>query len=136
VDKHLKAILERDSEGIRNIYSAYQDKIVRYVVDNSGNVAEGEDIFQEAIIIIFKQVREQKLQLTVPFYTYLYAVAKKLWLKKLRKNKQTIVTFPDELEYIDEHHLDQIILEEERYRLYRSKFRLLSDQCQQLMRLF
>ena len=136
IDKYLKAIVEKDQRGIKSIYDDFQARIIKYVKENNGTGIEGEDIFQEAIIIIFKQSRKEDFKLTVPFYTYLFAVCKRLWLKKLRKKRNMIVTFPEDVEYIDEDKLEAIIIEEERYSLFRAKFRNLSDQCQLLLGLF
>jgi len=136
VDKFIKAILEEDRAGIEQIYEQYQSRIIRHVVENSGTVEEGEDIFQEAIIVIFKQARTGNLKLSSSFYTYLFAICKRLWLKKLRKKRNSIVTFSEDWEYTDDSELESILQEEERYRLFRMKFKALSDQCQKLLSLF
>lgn len=136
MDLHLKAILEGDRRGLEKIYEEYQPRIVRHVVDNSGTVEEGQDLFQEAIIVIFKQVRGGDFKLSSSFYTYLFAICKRLWLKKLRKKRNSVVTFSEDWEYTDDTELEAIIQEEERYRLFRAKFRLLSDQCRKLLSLF
>lgn len=136
VDKDLKAILEKNPVGIEQIYTKYQPRIIRYVRENNGTVGDGEDLFQESLIVIFKQARAQQLELTVSFYTYLFAVAKRLWLKKLRKKRKSGVTFSEDLEYIDDNQLEIILLEEERHSLFRAKFRALSGQCRQLLNMF
>jgi hypothetical protein len=54
----------------------------------------------------------------------------------LRKKRNSVVTFSEDWEYTDDTELEAIIQEEERYRLFRAKFRLLSDQCRKLLSLF
>lgn len=134
---HIQAILDNDARGIAKIYNAYRPRIVKYVVSNNGSAADGEDVFQEAIIVIFKQARKEDFQLTAQFYTYLFAICKRVWLKKLRqKGQYTEVTFGEDVEYIDESDLEALLEEELKHQLFRDKLRALGQQCQQLLRLF
>ena len=133
---YLEAILRGNSEGIKKIYREYLPRITKFVLSNHGDEEDAKDIFQEAIIIIFKKIKKEKLDLKSSFFTYLYAVCKNLWLKKLRESKKSGVTFPDEMEYKLTESWEETIITENRFRLYRAKFRDLSENCQKLLRLF
>ncbi|MEO1262776.1 MAG: sigma-70 family RNA polymerase sigma factor [Bacteroidota bacterium] len=132
----LKVLRSGDRRGVQQIYEQFLPGIVKLVTSNHGSREQAIDVFQEAILIIFKKSKEESFSLESSFFTYLYAISRNLWLKKLEKNKKNLVTFSHLPEPMSTDDFDTLILEEERYRLFRSKFRQLSDNCQQLLSLF
>lgn len=62
--------------------------IYDYVRKNKGTKQDAEDIFQESTIILLENVRKQNFSLTSSLKTYFYAIAKNIWLKKLRTDKK------------------------------------------------
>lgn len=125
-----------NSAGIRLLYQEFLPSIVSLVTSNSGTEEEAMDVFQEAILVVYKKSKESGFELSSSFFTYLYAVSKNIWLKRLTKKGKPTVTFSELPELMDVDDFNNIILEEERYRLFRSKFRNLSSNCQKLLSLF
>ena len=72
-------------------FKFYFPSISSYIKQNHGNSEDAEDIFQEAMIVLLQKVRQPNFILTSSLKTYLYAIAKNLWLKKLRDNKLNLV---------------------------------------------
>jgi len=64
--------------------SRHLPMIEHYVIQNSGSVEDAEDIFQDALIIYFRRSRSKSFQLDCNPGTFLYAVARNLWRKRLR----------------------------------------------------
>ncbi|PVX52440.1 RNA polymerase sigma factor (sigma-70 family) [Balneicella halophila] len=65
----------------------YQDnfqKILKFVSNNSGGKADAEDLFQDAMMVLIEKLRNDNFKLTASINTYVYAICKNLWLKKLR----------------------------------------------------
>jgi RNA polymerase sigma factor (sigma-70 family) len=79
------------SSSFELLYKFHFPSVAAYVKQNSGNDEDAEDIFQETIIVLLQKVRQPDFVLTSSLKTYLYAVAKNLWLKRLRDNKIKIV---------------------------------------------
>ena len=50
----LRGILRNNSLILRYIYKAYFHKIYSFVINNKGDSEEANDIFQEAIIVIYR----------------------------------------------------------------------------------
>ncbi|WP_347375049.1 sigma-70 family RNA polymerase sigma factor [Aequorivita sp. Q41] len=68
----------------------YQDnfiKISKFVQNNSGNQADADDLFQDAMLVLVEKLRQDNFQLTASIDTYVYAICKNLWFKKLRDKK-------------------------------------------------
>ena len=125
-----------DRQGIARMYEQFLPRIEKLVTSNSGTSDDARDIFQEAIIVIYKKVSNENLTLSASFFTYLYAVCRNLWLKKLQKRGKMMVTNDEPTEQMDVSDWESVMQEEGRYRLFRSKFNELSDNCRQLLGLF
>lgn len=137
IDQRLiKGIARNDRAVMTEIYERFLGKIIAFVEQNSGSEADARDLFQEALIAIFSKARKGELELSSSFYTYLYAVCRNLWLKKLRKNKGKEVTLDPELVSSDERASELDLDEQDRMRLYRAKFSLLGEDCRKLLQLF
>ena len=87
----LEQLKIEDSASFQVLYKFYFPSVASYVKQNMGNTEDAEDIFQEAILVLLQKVRQPDFVLTSALKTYLYAIAKHLWLKRLRKNKLILV---------------------------------------------
>lgn len=65
--------------------------VVNLVCSNSGTEQEAKDVYQECLIAFYERVRQPGFTLTCKIKTYLYAVCRRLWLKRLSEKKR----FPD-----------------------------------------
>jgi len=83
----LKQVKTEGNASFQLLYKFYFPSIASYVKQNRGSIEDAEDIFQEAIIVLLQKVRQPDFVLTSALKTYLYAIAKNLWLKRLRSNK-------------------------------------------------
>lgn len=77
-----------ESPNFGKIYKLYFPTIKRYILKNSGTEADAEDIFQDAMVVILEKYMLDDFKLTATLKTYIYAVSKNLWLKKLRHKKR------------------------------------------------
>jgi RNA polymerase sigma factor (sigma-70 family) len=83
----LERIYANDSKVIEYAYKKMYPSISRYILANNGSAEEARDIYQEAFFILFQKIQKGNFQLTVKLETFLFGIAKKLWLKQLRNNK-------------------------------------------------
>lgn len=83
----IENLKNEDNASFGVLYRFYFPSISQYVIQNFGCREDAEDIFQEAIIILLQKVRRPDFVLTSSLKTYLFAVAKNQWLKRLRDNK-------------------------------------------------
>ena len=83
----LEGLLKGDPAAVNQLYKRHFPGIVKMVTSNSGSEEDAQDLFQDAVMVIFEKARSNKLSLTSSLYTYLYAICRNLWLKKLRKKR-------------------------------------------------
>ncbi len=55
------------------------------MIKNGGSAADAADLFQEAMVVLFGKAQDTSFRLTCSIGTYLFAVSKHLWYKKLQK---------------------------------------------------
>lgn len=73
-----------DDKSLETIYLENFPPIARMILQNNGSEDDARDIFQEAMIVLFEKVQEGNFILSSRLKTFLYAVCRRLWLKKLQ----------------------------------------------------
>lgn len=84
------------NEILAALYKKYYNIVLKLIVNNSGSEEEAQDVYQETIIVVFENVRKPDFELNCQLQTYIYSIAKRLWLKQLKKNDKTFLFKEDE----------------------------------------
>ena len=135
----LNGILRNDTIILQFIYKNFYSKINFFIKKNSGDDDDANDIFQEAIIIIFRKLKANELVLDCTFETYLYSVCRFLWLKQLDKRKIEKEKIKDNHDYHEDIYddgLEKVADLNERYKLYQKHFTNLGKDCQKVLQLY
>jgi len=70
---------------IRFLYRSHYEFLGKYVVNNSGNWDDAQDVFQEVIMAFISLVRAGKFRGEASIKTFLYSLNKNMWLNELKK---------------------------------------------------
>jgi len=136
----LKGILRHDNLILQYIYKQYYYNINYFIRKNQGSEDDASDVFQEAIIIIYRKIKENDLIFEKSsFKGYLFSVCRFLWLKQLEKRRIEKEKLNDSLPYQEDlydDNLNELVEKNMRYGLYQKHFGTLSTDCQKLMQLF
>ena len=133
-DRYLTGIKNNDRALIKAIFEDHFPMIFSLVKKNSGTREDARDIFMDALVCILERLEKGDLVLTCSFSTFLYEVCRRLWLKKLRRNKfvcDTAIEDSNVLEMVDE--MESGMEKNELDRLIRQQFLKLSADCQKLL---
>jgi RNA polymerase sigma factor (sigma-70 family) len=130
----LKGILEEDTRILTWIYQTSFKSILKFIKDQYGDEEDAEDVFQDAMMVIFKKVQNDELVLSSSFSTYLFSVAKYIWYNEIRRKitKGTVRKEVDEYEDIYDDIAD-IHIKVERDKLVRKHFETLPSYCKKLL---
>ena len=79
---------DRKEEALKYLYRSMFKMIQHYIQTNNGGPSDVDDVFQDAIIVLYHQVRKPSFLLTSSISTYFYSVCRNLWLKKLRRQSR------------------------------------------------
>jgi len=66
------------------LYKAYFGMVKRFVTNNNGRNDDAEDIFQDTMLVLVEKLQQDNFELTASVKTYIMAISKNLWLKRLR----------------------------------------------------
>lgn len=139
IHKHLQALLQNNEQGIRAIYDLFQEKVIQWVVRNNGSRGDGEDLFQEGLIVILKYAKRDPYFLTSSFQTFLLSVCKKMWYKELKKRKDRMnrmtKRYPVDLP-APSNLLEAILEEQQRYARYQDSFLKLTNKEQRILQVY
>ncbi len=129
---------KRDNRVLQYIYKNSFNPVKQLVLSNAGSENDAEDIFQEALIIVFKKIKEdQKFKLTSAFNTYIYSISRLLWLKQLRNIKKI------DIDPLNRDHEEKIEFEppspvedkDLRMAIYQRTLLKIPEDCQKILRL-
>ncbi len=115
------------------LYRDYFSLVNRFVINNSGQTEDAEDLFQDTMVVLIEKLRQDNFELTASLKTYIMAIAKNLWLKKLRSPKK-IVEFSELLEqqYFEEINL-AIEAEKSYWDRLQNYLHQITDHCKGLI---
>lgn len=134
----LEGIRDKNDEVIRKIYEDCFPGIRGFVSSRSGNLDDANDLFQDALIVVYKKCRDGDFELTCKLKTYLQAVCRRMWMNKIARRKGIHITDITEVEEEIGAEPDITISfhKQERERLYREYFSKLGADCQRILTAF
>lgn len=102
----------------------------KYITANNGTKDDAADIFQDALVILYRKVQTADFTLTAPLKNYLMAIVKNCWMQELRQRKKIPMgeTNADIAAEVSE--------EEAGFIIAKNAFDMLGDKCRQLLILF
>jgi RNA polymerase sigma factor (sigma-70 family) len=130
----IEGIRNHDPDLIRQLYNDCLPLIEKMVLNRGGNSAIAEDIFQDALLIIYRKARQNKLTLHCKLSTYIYSICKNLWIQEYRSNKNYIKVSNNNLDKVNDPGVESKY--EQRIReIYDRHFSRLSRSCQKILKL-
>ncbi len=133
----IQGIRHHDSPVLQYVYDTYYPIIESYIIHNQGTREQARDIFQEAMIVVYKKIRADQLELSCRFGTYLYAVCKNMWIQERKKYLLRARKLKQQtLEVNDPGPSEDPLLQEHLSRLFNTHFADLSEDCQKILSMY
>lgn len=134
VEEILEGIRLHDIKILQYVYTTFYSYIKYFIISNSGSDDDAKDIFQEALVVIYRKLDENKLDISCTFKTYLYSVCRLLWLKHLEKRKTKNEFSIDNENFIElADDTKELSEQNARYSLYQKYFKLLGEDCRKVL---
>lgn len=135
------AIKSNESDVLKHFYTANYKKVEFLILKNSGSVEHAKDIYQEAFISVWTQIKNDKFtpKNETALQGYLYKIAKNKWMDVLRsksfKNSKSLdyKTLAFIKEESDDEDLD---FNNDKLKITMSAFKNLGQPCKQLLSVF
>jgi RNA polymerase sigma factor (sigma-70 family) len=134
--EYLEALVKGDSVIIETIYANNLNKVISFVLKNNGAIDDAKDVFQKALLQLAVRYKREPFEIRTEFDAYLFTVCKNLWRRELNKAKYRVTKF-DSLEPKDEaNDIALAVLDQQRWELFQEALNRLSNNCQEVLKLF
>ena len=120
-DALIAAIRGGDERALAHLYRLHWPMVSHFVLQNSGSEDDAQDVYQEGVMVFYEKVRDGSLELSCQIKTYLYAVCRRLWLKRLTSKSRFGVRLLDDEEhapYLNTGAEDDLLAAEEQDRRF------------------
>lgn len=118
------------------LYRLYP-QIERHILVNSGSKNEAEDIFQEALIVLFNKVQTLKENPAINIEGFLVNTAKLLWNNEIRKKKVRQHSGDEKLATLEyEDDILACIEKEKKFREIELIIQKLGKKCREILEMF
>lgn len=134
----LNGIRKRENEVLNFVYNEYFYLIKNYVIVNGGKDTDAGDIFQEAIVIIFKNLKNREFEISCSFGAYMLGLCKIIWKRRRLEyiSREEPVMEEFECTPANEDKLLDDYRQNLRNRLFQRHYRNLESHCKKVLRMF
>ena len=104
------------TRALKFLYARYYKMAFKIVTKRGGTEKDTEDVFQEAMVILYENIRRKEFKANSAISTYLYSIIRNCWyhkrmlLKTLKQTEKSFIRFNSEnIVYsrkIDSNHLE------------------------------
>ena len=133
----LKSLAKNEKSAIDAIYRDNYKLIQQLIINNNGTEDDARDIFQETLIVLYQKAKSDSFELNCQIRTYVYSVARRLWLKRLQSNRR-FETPVDNIEEMVQVEEDVEVHEklDRQYGIMRSALGKIGEPCKSLLEAF
>jgi len=121
------------TEMYRNCYKM----IEHLVLTNNGVKDDAQDIFQDSMVVFYNKVKQNGFELTGKASTYLYSIARNIWLRRLRDNKKNTNNMSLEgIELVSAEDIDRELVFTEDQIILGKLLKQSGEKCVELLKAF
>lgn len=114
-----------------------KNKIIHFVKQNSGNFEDGQDMFHEGIIVLDRNIRQDKFKGESSIQGYLFSICRFLWMNQIRKkSKITLTEDNSRLDAVAEETPESKLFSNEQKDILGQLMSQLGDRCQKILELW
>jgi RNA polymerase sigma factor (sigma-70 family) len=135
-DEFVAAIRRGDDRALAQLYRLHLPMVSHYVLQNSGTEDEAKDVYQEGVMVFYEKVRDNSMELSCQIKTYLYAVCRRLWLKRLTEKTRFGGRLDDHEPYLEtgaEADLEEAEERDRRFATMNEAMERLGEPCRSLL---
>lgn len=136
----LASVASGNSAAVSVLYKRYHPMLVKWICGRGGKEEDAEDAFQDSLLVLYEKAQDPEFCLTCKIGTYLFAVCKRIWLKKLDQQMPSLPISQDEEEGIQlaaaETDVSVFWEEEKKFEHLETALKTLGEPCSGLLKAF
>lgn len=133
----LQGLATNNRTAIEAIYKENYNTIQALIINNNGTADDAKDVFQEAMMVLYQKAKTNSFELNCGIKTYVYAVSRRLWLKRLlHQNRFTITSDHEEVYELAEEDLEEHQKRDADYTMMEKAIGMLGEPCKSLLEAF
>jgi len=124
------------------VYRRHYPMVTKWIMHHGGTEADAADVYQEAMVVLYEKAQSPEFRLSCKIGTYLFAISKNLWYKKIQHAQKQPGLLPESAgidDRIDWAYEDDIKAHTER-ELHYGQLNIALDQlgepCRSLLKAF
>ncbi len=132
-DQEIIALIQSNKEdkALVKLYKLYP-KIEHFLLNHGASKEEALDVYQDALYVLCKKVKEGNFNLTAQLGTYLYSVCKFMWKDELVKKNRSV-----KFEYEVHDDIQDVDIEEEsKISKAEEALSTLGEKCWEILKAF
>jgi RNA polymerase sigma factor (sigma-70 family) len=130
----INGFLEHNNRILKKFYDDCFPMIEKMVINTGGIIEQAEDVFQEALLVLYDKLLSGQFELKCKLTTYIYAVSKKIWLQEKRKNSRKKIRISEEFDTVQEPDYSEEV--DDRIKdIFKYHFEQLSKDCQNILKM-
>lgn len=109
--------------------------VIGYITNHGGNTQDGEDVFQDTVILFDRAIREGNFKGQSSLSTYFMGIAKWRWVSNRRKFGGTVELKPEQYDKPVES-VEGRVIEDERRSVIDEILTKIGERCKQILKLY
>lgn len=123
----------KNNDALKYLYKDPLRKIRKYILNNSGTLEDADDVFQDAVVVLFHYVKTGKYKEEYDLDAFLYKVAKNSWIDLARKKQKVIKDGLKGYDVSDDADFLQDMIKEEQLNAFHKLFNQLEENCKKIL---
>lgn len=130
----LDGIRKHDHNVLNFIYENVFPIIENMIINSGGGVSQAKDVFQDAMIVVYRKIDAKGLILNCKFTTYMYSVCRNLWFQELKYGDRALGNSVRNLDEVNEAD-NESEYKNAMYEIFDEHLHALSQDCQKILNL-
>jgi len=123
----------KNNEALKYLYKDPLRKIRRFILTNSGTLDDADDVFQDAVVILFDYVKKGKFKEEYDLDGFLFRVAKNAWIDLARRKQRVIKESLIGFDVSDNSDVLRDMIKEEQLKTFHTLFNKLEENCKKIL---
>ncbi|HEY3403961.1 MAG TPA: sigma-70 family RNA polymerase sigma factor [Ohtaekwangia sp.] len=129
----LAAIHLGDDRVLKHLYETVLPKVKNYVTRNSGSPDDARDIFQDAVVVFYKYVKQGKFDGRHDIAGFIFSISRNLWINMAKRNNRSLQLSEEVTAISSEDNFSDELITREREEYITKLFSALGNTCRQIL---